>query len=94
VKLGYLGGEEYAKIAPGELEDGNLCYVLGEDGKYHPKPYESTSMADKDVYKQISPYGIRIKDHANNSILETKDADGTLWLRNKLHIGTDASVTV
>jgi hypothetical protein len=40
IKIGQLE-DEYYKIGPGELVDGELCYVKMEDGTFHPEVYNT-----------------------------------------------------
>lgn len=95
IKLGYMGKEEYVEIKSGELKEGELCYFLHADGKYYPGVYsESFASEMGTLYKRISAYGIKISDYKGNSILQTRDSDGSLWLRNKLHIGKEDSSIV
>ena len=91
IKIGELG-EAYLPIDldKDKPKQGDLCYIKDGSGNYHPDYYNG----QEEVYKHEMIYGIRIKDKNEDTVLETKYGDGTLWLRKELHIGNDSTTTV
>lgn len=92
IKIGQLE-DAYYKIEPGELVDGELCYVK-MDETFYPQVYNSAIHQGQDVYRQLSSYGIRIKDYQGNTILETQEETGGLWLKDRLNIGSNENSSV
>ena len=81
------------QIKSNNTKDGYISITSNNDFQLFANGKERIKIGKLNDYYEAERYGISIKDSEENVVMET-NTDGTLWIKNKLYIGSENTSTV